>query len=140
MEDKQSKYVLYSFLFIFSLSLLVGVYWFIIHYYFQNKPVFVFIEMKVINDKGHPVAGAEVLKSKESLGVTDSFGEWSRFLSEKRGAQFSLFVRKQVDNTWLGAKKTIFIPNILLNKEERIKTNVFLKKKWMGEETSESEY
>lgn len=35
-------------------------------------------EIRVIDDSGHPVAGAEVRMGKQELGVTDSFGIWRR--------------------------------------------------------------
>lgn len=35
-------------------------------------------EIRVIDDEGHPVAGAEVKSGKQQLGVTDSFGIWRR--------------------------------------------------------------
>ncbi|MEY4631498.1 MAG: hypothetical protein RIQ81_1618 [Pseudomonadota bacterium] len=35
-------------------------------------------EIRVIDDDGHPVAGAEVKSGKQQFGVTDSFGIWRR--------------------------------------------------------------
>lgn len=132
----KKKFIFISFA---ILSALLGAYTLLTRYFFSKKPVSIFVEMKVINDKGHPVAGAEIFKYKKQIGTTDSFGEWSLLMDANRASKIPLFIRKQVGNKVLGARKTINVPGVLIDKDTRIKTNVHLSKKWEGEKTSESD-
>lgn len=109
----------------------VGAYWVFSHYVFLTKPVKVFVEMKVIDEQGHPIAGANIIQGTKRIGVTDAFGEWSQFLSARAGSTVSLLVRKNIGKEAMGALKELSIPStLILEQEPRIKTNVHLKKKW----------
>src|SRR5687768_16676356 len=83
----------------FLASVVLGGMWFFAHYVFRSRPVNLFVELKVIDEKGHPVAGAQIFDMKENLGVTDSFGEWSRFVNALSGSKISLLIIKKKGKT-----------------------------------------
>lgn len=117
--------------FCFLSTLVMGSYWIFSRYVFPNRPVQIFVEMKVLDEQGHPVAGAEIYENDKRIGVTDSFGEWSQFLVVRVDSSLPLVVRKQRGTEKIGAIKNILIPSsILLESENRIRTNVRLGKNW----------
>ena len=79
-----------------------------------NKQMpFAYMELRVIDGDGRPVAGAQVKNGSRVLGVTDSFGEWHRFLRVKLGKPIHLTVKKVRGERKLTGKKTIKVPNSL---------------------------
>ncbi len=104
-----------------------GVYWVVSRWVIHPNPVNIYVEMKVIDLAGHPSAGASIFFDKEAVGVTDAFGEWSRFIKAPLGSTLLLTVRKQMANTVLTAVKEIVVPLHVLNGEEpRVRANVHL--------------
>jgi len=81
--------------------------------------------MKVIDEQGHPIAGANIFQGKNRIGITDTFGVWNQFLSARIGSSVSLLVRKNNGKDILAAMKELPIPStLILEQEPRIKTNV----------------
>ena len=66
---------------------------------------------RAISESGHPVAGADVRIQDKKLGVTDSFGEWRRYLKLKPGSQFDLQVIKEKDKVRYQGTKPVMIPH-----------------------------
>ena len=119
-------------------SLALGSYWVITRFFFPPGPINIFIEMKVIDDEGHPVAGAGIFYGRKRIGVSDSFGEWSRFMKAPLGSTFQLLVRKENGREVMGALKNVAVPlYVHSGQEPRIKTNVHLAKGWSTAEPTE---
>lgn len=70
----------------------------------------ILFEIKVLNQEGHPIAGAKVIHNKKKLGVTDSFGEWMRFLPLPKGSSIMLSFEKRQNNKLFMAQKNLVIP------------------------------
>ena len=86
--------------------------------------------MKVIDEQGHPIAGANIFQGKDRIGVTDTFGVWNQFLSARLGTSVFLLVRKKNGKDLWYAMKELPIPSsLILEQDPRIKTNVHLVKK-----------
>jgi hypothetical protein len=72
-------------------------------------------EVRVIDDAGHPVAGAEVRMGKQELGVTDSFGIWRRSVRTAfdSDVEFDIVKRsRKADGQDLVAKKLFALGRI----------------------------
>jgi len=76
----------------------------------RNLPPFVFVELRALDPDGHPVAGARVRFGKVDQGLTDSFGEWRRFLRLELGRQLSVSIAKNTSQGVLHAVKNITVP------------------------------
>lgn len=74
---------------------------------------FVYFEIKAIDPDGHPVAGAVVREGTRQLGVTDSFGEWRRFMRVKLGTTMTFEIGKKAGAGALTAVKNIAVPTRL---------------------------
>jgi hypothetical protein len=74
---------------------------------------YAYFEVKVIDPEGRPVAGAVVREGDKSLGVTDSFGEWRRFMRVDLGGTVSLTVAKKIGAVSLTAVKNLAVPGAL---------------------------
>jgi hypothetical protein len=72
--------------------------------------VHAYFEIKAIDAEGHPVAGASVLRGEEQVGVTDSFGEWRRFLRVVPGETFKVHLTKATPEGTLVAVKNLAVP------------------------------
>lgn len=56
---------------------------------------FAYFEIKVLDADGRPVPGATVHEGDHPIGVTDSFGEWRRFLKVQLGSVIPLKISKK---------------------------------------------
>jgi len=74
---------------------------------------YAYFEIKAISPDGRLVAGAVVKQGAEQLGVTDSFGEWRRFMRVKLGSTVALTITKHVAAKHLVAVKNIAVPPAL---------------------------
>lgn len=109
------------------LSLGMGTYWLLTRSGGSKLPSQVYVEMKVIDETGHPIAGADVYYKGKRLGVTDSFGEWRRFLKTRLGVTIPLQVRKQTEHDLVTVTKNIAVPlKLEKNGEVEIHTSVRL--------------
>lgn len=75
--------------------------------------VHAYFEIKAIDAEGHPVAGASVQRGEEQVGVTDSFGEWRRFLRVIPGETFKVRLTKATPEGTLVAVKNLAVPTTL---------------------------
>lgn len=76
----------------------------------DDRP-FAYFEIKVIDGEGRPVTGALVRDGEKPLGVTDSFGEWRRFLKVKPGTTMAFTIAKKTTNgATLSAVKNMAVP------------------------------
>ncbi len=70
---------------------------------------FVLVELKALDESGHPVAAAKVSINDEALGVTDSFGEWRRYLKVAAGEKLEVELLKQGQPSLKGSR-TLRVP------------------------------
>ena len=75
----------------------------------EKKP-FVLVEFRAISDSGHPVAGAHVYLEKKKFGVTDSFGEWRRYLRLRPGRELNVKISKGSSDSPYIATKEVQVP------------------------------
>ena len=78
----------------------------------SQKP-YAYLELKVLNADGRPVPGANVATNAKSLGLTDSFGEWRRFMRVALGESMALEVTKSMDGKTRAIVKNLLIPTKL---------------------------
>lgn len=76
----------------------------------KEKSVLALFEVKAIDPKGHPIPGAKVYFDKKRVGITDSFGEWRRFLKVRKGNMIRLSLLKKKNNFQLYVVKNILVP------------------------------
>ncbi len=108
-------------------AVLFGIYSVFNRYSIVGKETSIFLEMKVLDEQGHPVAGADIFRDKKQIGVTDSFGEWNQMMTVQLGSKISLLIRKKNGKHVIRSMKSIPIPSVLLDSETRIKANVHLR-------------
>jgi hypothetical protein len=65
---------------------------------------FVLVEVRAIEETGHPVTAAKVSINNKSMGVTDSFGEWRRYLRLHPGEQLSVELYKAGEPSYRGSR------------------------------------
>lgn len=87
-----------------------GIYQFSKWYFGQSERDFVYFELKVVDESGHPISGAKLSHHQQQVGVTDSFGEWRRFLRVDIGNSFNLKVEKDHQGETLSVVKSFAIP------------------------------
>lgn len=76
----------------------------------EDKSPYAYFEVKAIDPDGRPVAGAVVKEGARTVGVTDSFGEWRRFMRVQPGATVMLEISKKVGGAALIAVKSMAVP------------------------------
>jgi hypothetical protein len=88
---------------------------------------FAYFEMRAIGPEGRPVAGAMVKQGEATLGLTDSFGEWRRYMRVKLGSTLVLNIHKKQPHGLLRATKNIAVPATLPKSGDlEIKTQIGL--------------
>lgn len=96
---------------IFAIFLVCG---YVLYHHIQkinfSPNINVYFEIKTIDNNGYPISGATVVHNGTKIGITDSFGEWRKFMSLKRGSTFKLDVIKKLDNKILTVSKNYAIP------------------------------
>ena len=89
---------------------------------------FAYFELKAIGADGRPVTGASVRSGIEDLGITDSFGEWRRFMRARLGGTMIFQLTKKTDTGTLKALKNLAIPGHLpTNGELEVKSRVLMR-------------
>lgn len=76
----------------------------------QADAPYAYFEVKAIDPDGRLVAGALVKEGDKVLGVTDSFGEWRRFMRVKPGSTVTLSLSKKAPNGSFTAVKNMAVP------------------------------
>lgn len=74
---------------------------------------YAYLELKVIDTDGRPVAGADVRQGDKPLGTTDTFGEWRRFMRVRLGSKVAISVSKLVGGARWHGIKNLAIPKHL---------------------------
>lgn len=93
----------------------------------ESKPPFAYVEIRAIDPNGHPIAGAKVELGSLARGITDSFGEWRRYVRLQPGSTVSLRVIKALPRgEWMAQKKMMIPEKHPLDKELELKTSVQL--------------
>ena len=90
---------------------------------------FAYIEFKIMSPSGNVSPGAEVIINGEKMGVSDSFGEWRRFVRVGLGNELKVEIAKENTFPPLKAQKIMSIPSELNSHEElEIKSTIKLAK------------
>lgn len=76
----------------------------------QYETVHAYFEIKAIDSEGRTVTGATVSHNDEQVGVTDSFGEWRRFLRVTPGETYRIQLKKSTPTGDLVAVKNLAVP------------------------------
>jgi len=71
---------------------------------------FAYFEIKAIDPSGHPVAGALVRHGENRIGITDSFGEWRRFMRVQLGRSMAITISKKTPQGKLQATRNFAVP------------------------------
>lgn len=96
---------------VISLSVLIGLlYWFAVGKVPDAPLPYVLFDLKAIDELGHPVAGAEVKVQGKISGITDSFGEWRRFMRSELGSRVQVEVEKQYEKRKIAVSRELQIP------------------------------
>ncbi|MBF0441143.1 MAG: hypothetical protein HQK54_04500 [Oligoflexales bacterium] len=98
---------------------------------------YTFFEIRAINNNGNPVAGASVTVGEGIKGITDSFGEWRRYMRVAPGGRLKIQITKQIENDKFTAQKIITVPRTNTTEEAEVKLTIQLKE--MGAETNPEE-
>ncbi len=70
-----------------------------------SQAPFVLVDIRALEENGHPVTGARVWINKAPMGVTDSFGEWRRYMRLKPGERLALELAKEGEIGLQGSKQ-----------------------------------
>lgn len=70
---------------------------------------FVLLDVRAIEQSGHPVTAATVTINSVDMGVTDSFGEWRRYLRFQAGDKVKIELTKNGENPLVG-NRVVTVP------------------------------
>ena len=76
---------------------------------------YVLLEIRALEENGHPVTAAEVIVNAKKMGVTDSFGEWRRYLKLNPGEEVKVELDKKA---LLSGQKVIEVPQRANGKQD----------------------
>ena len=79
---------------------------------------FTFVEVRVLDDLGHPVAGAKIKIDGEPKGFTDSFGEWRQYFKFPSGSVQKMAISKERRGKKVVENRTIEIPRLKDSEKE----------------------
>jgi len=69
-----------------------------------------YFEVRAVDTLGHPIAGAVVRNNGRKVGVTDSFGEWRRFMRVTPGSTVAFELVKNQGGEELFASRNFAVP------------------------------
>lgn len=98
-----------------TLGIIGGAIWMVSRERPKERP-FVYFELRAINDGGHPLPGVEILGNQKRLGLTDSFGEWRKYLRVPLGSAVHFELSKDYPSGAIKASKTFSIPRAITQK------------------------
>ncbi len=75
----------------------------------SNRP-FVYFEITALDPTGHPIAGAEVKIGAQMVGVTDSFGQWRRYLRVAQEQGLYLQIKKKTASQTYSVIRSFAVP------------------------------
>lgn len=76
----------------------------------EVKAPFVLVELRAVTPKGNPLAGAKVEFGDQQMGVTDSFGEWRRYLRLAPGTRVRVRMTKEHQGHTFLAENVLQVP------------------------------
>ncbi|MFW7377363.1 MAG: hypothetical protein ACOH5I_00980 [Oligoflexus sp.] len=94
----------------FFMLLAVGAWVFFTFHQRDVKHPFVFVELRAVTPKGNPLAGAAVQFGEQKMGVTDSFGEWRRYLRLRPGSKIRVRMTKAYQGYQFVAENILQVP------------------------------
>ncbi len=74
----------------------------------ESQTPYVLLEIRALEESGHPVTAADVMINDKKMGVTDSFGEWRRYLQLRAGDKVTIALDKKGQLT--GFKQVVVPP------------------------------
>lgn len=80
----------------------------------------VYVEIKALDDSGHPIAGAQVKFGDRGNGMTDAFGEWRRYLKLPAGEKVAVKIVKEGPRNRLVGGRTLVVPHKKANDREPV--------------------
>lgn len=72
----------------------------------------VFIDMKVVDARGHPVSGAMVFFQNKADGHTDTFGEWKKFYQFEKASHVTVKIKRSTSQKSFDLVKNLIVPNL----------------------------
>ena len=94
----------------------------------KAKSVYAYFELRTLGPTSRPVPGARVYHKKNQVGVTDSYGEWRRFMKVRVGSKVTFHVRKKQGGQLLYGKKIFQLPrDIAVGREPELSGSIQLK-------------
>ncbi len=81
----------------------------------SKQTPYVLLEVRALEESGHPVTAATVMVNKKAMGVTDSFGEWRRYLQLAAGEKVEVSLDKKGE---LSGSKQVEVPRRPANKQD----------------------
>lgn len=83
----------------------------------ETQTPYVLLEIRALDDTGHPVTAADVIVNQKKMGVTDSFGEWRRYLQLHPGDDVKIELNKRGTINLIGTKNAV-VPNRSQSKQD----------------------
>lgn len=80
----------------------------------QLQAPYILLEVRALAETGNPVAAAKVTINSKPMGVTDSFGEWRRYMRLKSGEQLAIGLYKPGEGGGRG-KTMLRVPKLRRN-------------------------
>jgi hypothetical protein len=105
----------------------------------DGRHPYVFLELRAVSPKGNPLAGVQVKINRKEMGLTDSFGEWRRYLRVKPGIKLNVEMMKKYRGYTFKARKRLTVPRRGVKEAEtEIKTTLALELETKRSPDSES--
>ncbi|MGE0173602.1 MAG: hypothetical protein AB7T49_12470 [Oligoflexales bacterium] len=92
-----------------AMVVVAGAIFFVFTHSWAKPEAFAFVDLKAITQSGHPVAGAEVFLDDKTMGFTDSFGEWRKFVSVRAEQKLHFVFAKTTESESFAGEKTIMV-------------------------------
>lgn len=104
----------------------------------SSRPPFRLIEVRAVSDDGQLLPGALVKLGKSREGMTDTFGEWRRFIRIKEGSQLSVKVIKPgKDGYWYGYRRLTVGRDESANKNNRFALGITMR--WVAKQLAKDD-
>lgn len=81
----------------------------------EGQLPYVLLDIRALEENGHPVTAADVMVNDKKMGVTDSFGEWRRYLQLNPGDDVQIDLAK---NGQLSGSKVALVPKRNSDKQD----------------------
>lgn len=88
---------------------------------------FVLLDVRAIEASGHPVTAATVTVNSVDMGVTDSFGEWRRYLRLRSGDNVKVELTKNGENPLVGKREILVPPRKASSQEIEVQASIELR-------------